>query len=214
MVNMEIIAMNIKNIEPYYERQIKLLTYRENACYARIEKLQKLGYYIEWDNIAYDEKGNKRKTFTKPHIVNYLFKTKQITNKDMAYKTLLGRGCPAYVETEAPTVEETIDFIRQTGAVSILAHPCLIELNTNDLYNEIIRLKKCGLQGIEVQHSDMTMNDINKYKNWADEIGLLKSGGSDYHGYNAHYGIKLGVGRNQLNIPYEYIEKIIEASEK
>ena len=67
---------------------------------------------------------------------------------------------------------------------------------------------------MEVQHSDMSADELKKYQNWADELSLLKSGGSDYHGYNAHYGIKLGIGRGQLNIPHEYIEKIIEASGK
>lgn len=212
--NMEIIALNIKNLEPYYERQSVLSKYRNNAFLARIEKLQKLGYCIKWEDVAYDENGNQRQTLVKPHIINFLFNTGQINNKDAAYTELLGKGGTAYVEIEAPTVEETIDFIRQTGAVSVLAHPCLIKLSEYDLYNEIIRLKKCGLQGMEVQHSDMTTDELKKYQNWADELNLLKSGGSDYHGYNAHYGIKLGIGRGQLNIPHEYIEKIIEASEK
>jgi len=212
--NMEIIALNIKNLEPYYERQITLLKYRNDACLARIEKLQKLGYHITWEDVAFDENGNQRKTLAKPHIVNFLFKTGQISDKDKAYTEILGKGGTAYVETKAPTPEETIDFIRQTGAVSVLAHPCLIKLNEADLYNEITRLKKCGLQGMEVQHSDMSADEIEKYQNWADKLNLLKSGGSDYHGYNAHYGIKLGVGRGQLNIPHEYIEKIIAASGK
>ena len=212
--NMEIIALNIKNLEPYYERQTTLLKYRNDACLARIEKLQKLGYHIKWKDVAFDENGNERKTLAKPHIVNFLFQTKQIKDKDAAYTELLGKGGVAYVETEAPTVEDTIDFIRQTGAVSVLAHPCLIKLNEHDLYNEIIRLKKCGLQGMEVQHSDMSADELKKYQTWADELHLLKSGGSDYHGYNAHYGIKLGIGRGQLNIPHEYIKKIIEASDK
>lgn len=210
--NIEIIAMNITDLNPYYERQKILLRYREDACYARIEKLQKLGYQIEWNNVAFDDNGNKRQTLVKPHIVNYLFATGQIEDTDMAYKNLLGKNGPAYVETISPSIEETLDFIHQTGAVSILAHPCLIKLDTHDLYNEIARLKKCGLQGIEVQHSDMTENDIKKYNNWADEMGLLKSGGSDYHGSSAHLGINLGSGRGLINIPHEYIEKIIEAT--
>lgn len=210
--NIEIIALNITNLQPYYEVQNILIRKREEVCRARLEKLQKLCYRITWENVAFDAQGNKRSTLAKPHIVNYLYDTKQINDKEKAYKELLGRGCPAYVEAKSPSVEETIDFIRQTGAVSILAHPCLIKLNEQDLYNEIIRLQKIGLQGMEVQHSDMTIEDMKKYQSWAEELGLLKSGGSDYHGYSAHYGVELGIGRGQINIPHEYIEKIIAAS--
>ena len=211
---MEIIALNITDLQPYYDFQKVLIGEREKACWDRLEKLRKHGYHIEWENVAFDEYGKKRSTLAKPHIVNYLYDTKQIEDKDKAYSELLDVGCPAYVEVKSPSAEEIINFIRQTGAVSILAHPCLIKLNEQDLYDEISRLKKVGLQGIEVQHSDMTMNDMKKYQSWADELGLLKSGGSDFHGKNAHYGIELGVGKGQLNIPHEYIEKIIEASGK
>lgn len=210
----EIIALNITDLQPYYDIQKKLISEREKACRARLEKLQKHGYHIEWENVAFDEQGRKRSNLTKPHIVNYLYESKQIADKDKAYTELLGIGGCAYVEVKSPSAKETIDFIRQTGAVSILAHPCLIKLNEQDLYNEIALLKKAGLQGMEVQHSDMTIDDMKKYQSWADELGLLNSGGSDFHGKNAHYGIELGVGRGQLNIPHEYIEKIIAASGK
>lgn len=210
--DMEIIALNITNLAPFYERQKMLIKNREDMCYARLEKLNKLGYKISWEDVAFDENHNPRSTLAKPHIVNFLYKTKQIESKEMAYKELLGEGCPAFVESNAPSVEETIDFIRESGAVAVLAHPCLIKLKGEALFNEIKRLKSIGLQGMEVEHSDMTPDEIKGFNQMAETLGLLKSGGSDFHGHNAHYGIELGKGRGQLNIPHEYIEKILEAS--
>ena len=210
---MEIIALNIKNLDPYLERQKISIYHREEACRQRIEKLNKLGYHITWEDVAFDENKQPRKTITKPCIVDFLMASKQIDDKEFAYKQLLGKGCPAYVEAKAPTPEATIDFIRQTGAVSILAHPCLIRLKGQDLFNEIIQLQKCGLQGIEVEHSHMTAEEIKEYNEIADTLGLLKSGGSDFHGKDVHHGVELGIGRGQVHLPHEYIEKIIEASQ-
>ncbi len=210
----EIIAMNITNLEPYYELQKDLIHNREETCHARIEKLQKLGYNISWEDVAFDENKKPRSTLAKPHIVNFLAKTGQIPDKETAYLKLLGKNCPAYVEQKSLSVEKILDFIHQTGAVSILAHPCLIKLSANDLFNEVKRFKKFGLQGIEVEHSDMTDDDIKKYHQMAEDLDLLKSGGSDFHGQNSHLGVELGKGRGQVNLPYEYIEKIIEASGK
>lgn len=210
--DIEIIALNIGDLSPYAERQKTLLKNREETSRQRLEKLNKLGYHITWEDIAYDDNGNKRNAIIKPHIVNFLLATGQIKDKDFAYKQLLDEGCPAYVKSIAPTVEDTIDFIRSTGAVSILAHPCLIKLKGQDLFNEIARLQKCGLQGIEVEHSDMSTDEMREYKQIADTLGLLKSGGSDFHGKNAHYGVELGFGKGQVNLPHEYIEKIIQAS--
>jgi hypothetical protein len=44
----------------------------------------------------------------------------------------------------------------------------------------------------------------------ADRLGLLKSGGSDFHGTNKP-DIKLGVGRGNLDIPNELLDKMKEA---
>ena len=209
---MEIIALNIKNLAPYIERQNILVKSREDACRERIEKLHKLGYHITWEDVAFDKNNQPRKMLAKPHIVKFLVKSGQINDKEFAYKQLLAEGGPAYVEAKSPSPEDTIDFIRQTGAVSILAHPCLIKLKGQDLFNEIARLQKCGLQGIEVEHSHMSADEIKEYHKIADTLGLLKSGGSDFHGKGEHYGSELGIGRGQVHLPDEYLEKIMTAS--
>lgn len=208
----EILALNIQDLSPYYERQRLLKSYRIESCEQRIEKLSKLGFSITFNEVAYDEQGNLRPLLAKPHIVNFLYNTKQIPDKETGYKKLLNKGCPAYVKQKSPSPEEIINFIRETGAVSILAHPCLIRLKGQDLYLEVKRLKDKGLQGIEVQHSDMTLEEMKLYNEMADELGLLKSGGSDYHGENAHPGVRLGVGKGQVKLPHEYLKKIISAS--
>ena len=208
---MEIIALNITSLAPYLVRQRVLADSRENSCRERIEKLNRLGYRITWEDVAFDEKKNPRKLITKPHIVDFLMKTGQAEDKEYLYKQVLGKGCPAYAETKMPSVEETIDFVRQTGAVAILAHPCLIRLKGQDLFNEVVRLQKCGLQGIEVEHSHMTQAEITEYNQMADALGLLKSGGSDYHGEGVHEGVELGIGRGQVHLPHQYIEAILGA---
>jgi len=68
------------------------------------------------------------------------------------------------------------------------------------------------LQGIEVHHSDMTKEQMEEYCQMADALGLLRSGGSDFHGEGELPEVKLGIGRGQVNIPHQYIERIIAAS--
>ena len=54
----------------------------------------------------------------------------------------------------------------------------------------------CGLVGIEAYHSTHSIDEINKYINIANELDLLISGGSDYHGVNTKPDIELGYGKN------------------
>ena len=51
-----------------------------------------------------------------------------------------------------------------------------------------------GLAGIEVIHSDHDAGGVEKYTRLADRFGLLKTGGSDFHGTNKK-DIELGVGQ-------------------
>ncbi|MBE6449865.1 MAG: PHP domain-containing protein [Alphaproteobacteria bacterium] len=207
--NVEIIALCISDLSPYLERQKHLLELRKLANIQRVELLKKAGFNISWNDVAFDEKGEERSVIAKPHIAQFLLKTAQVKDTEFVYKNLLAKGCPAYVKKQEPTVEETLDFIKQTGAVSILAHPCLIRLTGNDLFNEIKYFKQKGLDGIEVYHSDCSDVQMTEYNQIADALGLLKSGGSDYHGQNAHPGVELGIGRKNLNIPKHFLDAIL-----
>ena len=84
----EILALNITDLAPYKTQQEILKTHRIQACIERIEKLTALGYSIKFEDVAYDEQGILRPLLAKPHIVNFLYQTKQIPDKETGYKKL------------------------------------------------------------------------------------------------------------------------------
>ena len=47
----------------------------------------------------------------------------------------------------------------------------------------------------------------------AEEYGLLKTGGSDFHGANKPT-ISLGVGKGELDVPYAWLERLKAAADK
>ena len=57
-------------------------------------------------------------------------------------------------------------------------------------------------------YSKSTSNSLEEITN---SLNLLRSGGSDYHGMNKpNINIGFGYENNQLNIPYNLIEKMKE----
>ncbi|KAE8009166.1 hypothetical protein FH972_005618 [Carpinus fangiana] len=74
-----------------------------------------------------------------------------------------------------PLAEEAIQLISNTGGVAVLAHPWALK----NPVAIIRRLKEAGLHGMEVYRSD---GKLVAYSDLADGYGLLKLGGSDYHG--------------------------------
>jgi len=67
-----------------------------------------------------------------------------------------------------------------------------------------------GLAGLEVMHSDHTPDLVSKYTALADRFGLLKTGGSDFHGGNKK-DIEIGYARGQ-RVPREFLDGLLERS--
>ena len=58
-------------------------------------------------------------------------------------------------------------------------------------------MKQMGLECIEVIHSNTPIEMREYYYQLAQELELLISGGTDYHGYSVKPDITLGHGRNE-----------------
>ena len=62
-----------------------------------------------------------------------------------------------------------------------------------------------GLDGIEGYYTDYTPDMETRYRAMADELGLVISGGTDYHGANKPH-ISIGKGKGDLEIPYSVLD--------
>ncbi len=99
------------------------------------------------------------------------------------------------------TASECIHMITEAGGIASLAHPWSLEMTNDELYNEVRRLKRLGLGGIEVIHSNSTTEQREYYRYLAKEFNLLETGGTDFHGLEVKPDIELGSGiNNNVNI--------------
>lgn len=104
-----------------------------------------------------------------------------------------------------PTMQEGIDLIHEAGGLAFLAHPCMYrigKLRTLQLINHAI---ECGIDGIEVCHSQHKFDDNLFLAEVARKYKLLKSGGSDFHGKNKP-DIDMVTGKGDLYIPYNMLK--------
>lgn len=210
-VQMEILALDIpeKNLPAFEAYQQSEVERREQMAHKRLELLQNLGIDIEFEEVAKDEHGRKRTQIRRPHFTDVLLKKGYIQNAQEAYKVLFARGGVAYVENKPKPAQEIIEFIRTNGAKAILAHPVHTKLAQEDLYNTIKELQGYGLNGVEIFHSAQPRANRQIYLDIIKDLGLLASGGSDFHGGTAHPENKLGTGRfHNLNMPYMILSEL------
>ena len=91
---------------------------------------------------------------------------------------------------------ECIELILKSNGIPVLAHPKTLLLDDKELLLLLKDMINSGLMGIEVYHSTHTSEEVHKYLEIANELGLAISGGSDYHGIITKPNIELGYGKN------------------
>ena len=141
-----------------------------------------------------------------------------------AFNKFLGNGKPAYTDLHQISIDKLLNVAKDSKVVSVLAHPHTLNPKKNmlinrqwigqDLANNLGELKRMGLDGVETYYSsydDPTRKQLSKL---AIEIGLLQTGGSDYHG-DMKPGLNLGTGweNKPLNVPDEMGFKLSEKYE-
>ena len=73
-------------------------------------------------------------------------------------------------------------MIAQAGGVSVIAHPFASLRGQILQASDFADLVAAGLHGIEVDHRDQNPDERAMLRNIANELGLVITGASDYHG--------------------------------
>jgi hypothetical protein len=178
---------------------------RMNRNHEIVKKLRSLGINITYEGVA----GRAKGTIGRPHFAQELLSLGVVSTIDEAFKVWLGDNGRAYVPKRKLMPKKAFDILNDIGATSILAHPFALGLDlpkTEKLVKELIGY---GLDGIEVYYSEHDDAATNAYKEMSERLGLLASGGSDFHG-SVKPHIRLGKGKGGLHVPTELLEKMKE----
>ncbi|MGC9140849.1 MAG: PHP domain-containing protein [Caldimicrobium sp.] len=182
---------------------------RKRRNESMIEKLRSLGIEITMEELSAIAQGE----IGRPHFARLLLEKGVVKSMEEAFEKYLKKGAPAYVPKALLTPEEGIRRILESKGVPVLAHPVTLNLDEKALKEYLEKLKELGLRGVEVYYSEHNKHFTNFLLSQTSRLGLLVTGGSDFHGANKP-DIKLGRGFGNLQIPYECFEKLKEALER
>ena len=118
----------------------------------------------------------------RPHIGRALVELGVVSTVRQAFDRYLAQGQCAYVPRSLPSTAEAVSCMRELGAVPVLAHPVLLNLDWTALHALVLELKGCGLMGVEAYHPSANARKACMLDQLARSSGLLVTGGSDYHG--------------------------------
>ncbi len=124
----------------------------------------------------------------RPHIAKAMIKRGYVGSVDEAFKRFLGDGKPGHLPRQHVHAETMIALVNKAGGVCSSAHPGIYGLDDERLK----MLKDMGLKGIECYHPEHTPSDTIYYLRQCEALGLVPTGGSDFHAQSVKSHVKLG----------------------
>lgn len=205
--SLHILGYGFRMDDPELNRVLERLQAARKERNPRIlRRLRKLGVALSMEDFRQEAETGQ---LGRPHIAAGLLKKGYVSSIDEAFARYLGNGKPAYVDKYRAPCADAIAVIQQAGGLAVLAHPGLIpEMDAPSLEALIAALVPMGLGGMEVYYPQHNSSTTARLAGLAQRIGLVKTGGSDFHG-NINPDVRMGTGRGDLNIPYSIYEKII-----
>ena len=143
------------------------------------------------------------------HFARLLMDKGYTSSVKEGFDLYLENGKYAYCGKQSMTDEEAVRLIKNCGGLAFVAHLHLTKLGDGELLEFLARLKAAGLDGVEGYYTEYTPEMQEKYQAMASRLGLMLSGGTDFHAAMKPH-ISIGKGLGNLKIPYSLVEKMKE----
>lgn len=182
---------------------------RNERNYMILEKLKEYNISLSMSDV---EKYAQGDVVGRLHIGKAMYATGAVSSLGEAFKGYLNSGGVCYVPRNTFTSTQAIELIHGYGGIVCLAHPFLIPDQRMDRGMIIKGLIEQGLDAIEVYYVEHTPEQTRELETIAQRNGLLKTGGTDFHGGNKP-GVDIGVGRGDMQIPKVLMQRLFEKME-
>ena len=194
----------------------KLAPVLEWVVHDRDERNRKMAELMAADGlpVSYEEMHRRfGAVIGRPHFAEVLVELGLAKDIRDAFDRYVEKGQKYYLPRNFLSIERSIEIIREAGGVPVLAHPFQYKLDDAGLRELIEHCMESGLQGMECRYSGYSVEQSKYLGCLAEKYGLIKTGGSDFHGDNKRH-ISIGTGTGHLEVPYKYLEKLRQTAGK
>jgi len=143
-------------------------------------------------------------SIARPHVARAMVAAGYVQTMQEAFEEWLGEGQPAYVERLGPSPADVTAVVHAAGGLISLAHPGRTRID-----DDIPALVATGLDALEVYHSDHDAALVSHYHAMATALGVLMTGGTDFHAEPAK-GLTVGM----VTLPPEHWERLRAARDR
>lgn len=196
------------NCEAMQQRLKWVRDARDTRNERMVAKMQAHGWNVTLTEIEQMAGGE---VVARPHFAKVLLQKGYVASMQEAFDRYLGRGAQFYEDRVRLEPDEAIALIHKAGGVAILAHPNNLKRTVEETEQYIMYLQSVGLDGIEARYNLHTPEETARYLALAERLGLLTSGGSDFHGPTVKEKVWLGHVEGDAPAPVELLA-VLEAA--
>ena len=154
-------------------------TFRRERNLEMVDLLQAAGYPITYEALV---RISGHDTVGRPHFARWFLDHGVVSSMQEAFDTLIGAGQPFYRPKRGLSAGRTCDIVHNAGGLAVLAHPQSLQMSWDDLDKSLKRWRGEGLDGVEAYHPGLSCRDGRRIESMAEDLGLIVTAGSDYHG--------------------------------
>jgi 3',5'-nucleoside bisphosphate phosphatase len=141
----------------------------------------------------------KKGMITRTHFAQMLIQEGVCKDMRSVFKRFLTGKKPGGVGSKWAQFDEVIEWIHAAGGKAVLAHPLRYRMTNTKVKRMMGDLVANGCDGVEVVTGSSNADEITLMSQWARELGLLASSGSDYHGW-PNQRIRIGHLQDMPNV--------------
>lgn len=160
-----------------------------------VDKLRMLHVPITFDDVLRQSGGG---AVGRPHVARAVVAAGSARDINDAFDRYLGRGRPAYADKTLPPLREVTRIVHATGGLVSAAH-----LKDRATRSVLERFRADGLDAIEARHPSHGPDQRARLTALARSLGLLRTGGSDWHGDSLIEGSHGAIGSQE--VPAEWL---------
>ena len=172
-------------MDPSHESLAAFLAGQRASRVARVEaiadRLAMLGLPIDITALLIDAQTQSGRSVGRPQVARAMVVAGHVRDVREAFDRWLGGGLPGFIRRDGAPSEAVIEVIHQAGGLASIAHP---GKSISD--DRLFVLRDAGLDAIEAYHPDHDAARTAHYVRRAAALGLLVTGGSDFHGDPDH----------------------------
>ncbi|PIE97791.1 MAG: phosphatase [Treponema sp.] len=144
------------------------------------EMLKKESIQIDYEELKKKYTG----MIGRPHFAKFLKEQNKVSSTQEAFDKYFAYNRPFFLKTPGVNFNDAVWAIKQAGGVPVIAHPMSLYLSWAKLPDEIKKLKKDGLIGLEAWNAGTRAGSCRRLEALAKSLGLIATAGSDFHGKN------------------------------